>query len=419
MNGPAAVRLDNGIRVLAVAAPGTAVVASCLHLAGGTRAEPVPGLAHLTEHLLGLSEFDVDDPGATIASVGGSFTARTADDYLQFQHMVPGRELVPRLLDVVRRQLERPDPTGQEITGQLRVITAEAVRAVHQRPHGGLVTIQLPRLLFDRFANAHDGQTDISRLAELDPAVIARHLRAATRPAAVTVTLVGDADPAELVEAANAALGGLTDLAGTDPADVADGDRTEPPLTAGRSATRGDRLATGARTALGFRVPDPLRRPRAYLAVALLSEVLAHAPELLGDLGPTRTRVGRNGNPFDVLAPSMFAAEHSHPAHTPGAAVEKAFRSALGALAADPGRLAPALAGAVRALHRQLAAEAEAPRSLASWLSTGLTVHGDSGHLLALPGRLREVTAGDVAEAAAVLATAPAARITSEPEAPV
>ena len=399
---PITVRAPSGATVLIAPRPGTGVVAVCLHLSGGLRAEPVPALAHLCEHLLCRSEFDEGAAEDAVTSVGGVLTARTTDDYVEFQHVLPGRENLRRLAGVIGARLRPPPVSAQEIRTQLGIITAETARNIHQRPHGGLVIVRLPQLLFGTFANAHDGYSDLAALATVSPSAVEDHLRRMISPSRVTVAVSGDVDPGEAAAIMLEALTGLSEADGGD-ADL----EPEADLTRSVSGTVVDPSAPSARTALGFRAPDPITEPEDYLATVLLSEVL----EGTSDLAALRLRVGRAGNPFDVRGPGLLAAEF---AHDPDAG-EALLRQSLRDLAAD-GDLAAKLTTVQAQLVRTLLSEQDSPATLASWLCVGSAIHGTPNYVLTLPARLRAVSAGAVAAVALRLAVAPAARVTSTPE---
>ncbi|MGN5376777.1 hypothetical protein ACQ4WX_01725 [Streptomyces lasalocidi] len=196
----------------------------------------------------------------------------------------------------------------------------------------------------------------------------------------------------------------------------------EAPLTADRRALRTERIARTARTALGFRTPDPAGEPGAHLATVLLGEVLdtlgtdcvCH-PGTRRTWGAFRARAHRTGNPFDVARDALFAVDFPHPVDTEPDEAEHCLRTVLAAVADGTVRIAEPLARIRRQLSLALHAELDSVASQASWLCVGAAVHDDPLHLVGLPGALHRLPDTEVAAVAARYAAAPAARLTSLP----
>ncbi|WP_339134545.1 insulinase family protein [Streptomyces sp. f51] len=416
---PTGLRLGNGLNVLLQPLPGCQVVATCLHVATGFRNEPVAGAAHLLEHVLAQGASSSRPLTDAVAATGGTANARTAADYTQYTAVLPAGALELGLR-IERERLTDPDLGLPHVSAQIAVVQAEIRRNMLQRPHGGLVLFDLPALLHDNWNNRHNGYGDIDALHDLGPAELGRFFEEAYAPGDIHLALAGDFDPEharDLVERHLAAVPARP----TRPRPH----RPEAPLTAPRRALRDERIASGARTAIGFRTPDPAADPDAHLAGVLLGELL----EALGTdcpchrgtgrtWGAFKARAHRTGNPFDVARDALFAVDVPHPADTGPEAPERCLRSVLAGIADGTVPIARPLARIRRQLALALHAELDSVMSQASWLCVGAAVHHDPLHLAGLPDALLRLPDTEVAAAAARHAAAPAARLTSRPAPP-
>ncbi|MGW2651476.1 M16 family metallopeptidase [Streptomyces sp. NPDC001393] len=413
---PTLLRLDNGLRVLLQPLPGCQVVATCLHVGTGFRNEPVAGAAHLLEHVLAQGASSSRPLTDAVAATGGTTNARTAADYTQYTAILPAGAL-DLGLRIEHDRLTDPDLGPGHVTAQIAVVQAEIRRNMLQRPHGGLVLFDLPALLHDSWENRHNGYGDIEALEDLGPADLGRFFEQSYAPGNVHLALVGDFDPAHARDLVEHRLAPVPPRTGRRHPHV-----PEAPLTAPRRALRAERIARTARTALGFRTPDPAADPGAHLATVLLGELLetlgtdcACHPGSRRTWGAFRARAHRTGNPFDVARDALFAVDFPHPVDTEPDEAEHCLRSVLGSVADGTVRLTEPLARIRRQLALALHAELDSVASQASWLCVGAAVHGDPLHLAALPGALQRLPDTEVAAAAARYAAAPAARLTSRP----
>ena len=416
---PTTLRLDNGLRVLLQPLPGCQVVATCLHVGTGFRNEPVAGAAHLLEHVLAQGASSSRPLTDAVAATGGTTNARTAADYTQYTAVLPAGAL-DLGLRIEHDRLSDPDLGAGHVAAQIAVVQAEIRRNMLQRPHGGLVLFDLPALLHDTWENRHNGYGDIEALEDLGPAALRRFFEESYAPGNVHLALVGDFDPAHARDLVEHRLSPVPPRTGR-----AHPHTPEAPLGAHRRAMRAERIAHTARTALGFRTPDPATEQGAHLAAVLLGELLetqgtdcACHPGTRRTWGAFRTRAHRTANPFDVARDALFAVDFPHPVDTEPDAAEHCLRSVLGTIADGTVRLTEPLARIRRQLALALHAELDSVASQASWLCVGAAVHDDPLHLATLPGALQLLPDSEVAAAAARYAAAPAARITSLPTPP-
>ncbi|WP_084415980.1 insulinase family protein [Rathayibacter tritici] len=97
-----------GLRVILRRIEGTPAIATCLHIPVGCRNEPLSGIAHLAEHLLGSPVSLGENSTNAVFAMGGRANARTSLDYTQFTHILPRRGLglaIERELDRVTLRL--------------------------------------------------------------------------------------------------------------------------------------------------------------------------------------------------------------------------------------------------------------------------------------------------------------------------
>ncbi|MEU0600915.1 insulinase family protein [Streptomyces sp. NPDC006393] len=413
---PTALCLDNGLRVLVQPLPGCQVVATCVHVGTGFRNEPVAGAAHLLEHVLAQGASSSRPLTDAVAATGGTTNARTAADYTQYTAILPAGALELGLR-IEHDRLTDPDLGAGHVAAQIAVVQAEIRRNMLQRPHGGLVLFDLPGLLHDTWENRHNGYGDIEALEDLGPAALRRFFEESYAPGNVHLALVGDLDPDQARDLVEQHLSPVPPRAGRPRPHV-----REAPLTDHRRAVRPERIARTARTALGFRTPDPATEPGAHLATVLLGELLetlgtdcACHPGTRRTWGAFRARAHRTGNPFDVAHDALFAVDFPHPVDTEPDEAEHCLRSVLRTVADGTVGLTEPLARIRRQLALALHAELDSVASQASWLCVGAAVHGDPLHLATLPGALHRLADTEVAAAAARYAAAPAARLTSLP----
>ncbi|MGC5330638.1 M16 family metallopeptidase [Micromonospora sp. DT62] len=408
-------RLDNGLTVLVRPLPGVQAAATCLHYGVGFRNEPVPGAAHLAEHV--LSGFSAAGAGYLndIARLGGSTNARTSLDYTQYLQVVPAGGLSVALR-LERDRMAAPTLTAERVGEQVAVVQAEIRRNILQRPHGGLVLFGLPELLFPSFAHGHNGYGDVDALAQVGPAQLQEFVDDYCQPANAWLGIAGDVDAEAVLAEAREVFGDLP-RAGRRPVVPP----ADPALEGSRTAVRRDPSASTACTAIGLRAADPARSRPDYLATVALTELLDAPPAGLPLTGASglrfRWRVNRTGNPFDVRHPSMVAAQANHPAELSGHEVQDRFRQVLREVASVGAELDVALTAVTRQAALAIHSDLDSLVSLASWSCIGTHLFGDPCYYDALPGMLRAVPADTVRAVADGLASAPAARITSLPSA--
>lgn len=328
--------LPNGLTLVVAPATTAGVSSIAVHVGVGFRAEPedCSGMAHLFEHLMfqGSAHVAPGEHFRRIEAVGGRVGGHTRHDYTEFFDVVPAEDL----LEAVRLEADRlagPRLDQATLDAQVGVIRAEIAQQVDGVPHGGFPWLQLPRVMFSRHANTHDGYGDVAQLSRVGIEDCRRFFADWYAPQRIVVTIEGETGDAatrdqvrELLSAVPARQGEAAEV----PVD-------EQPLTEDRHATVRATNAPESAWAAGFRLPDPVTEPRRYAACSALAMLLpVHAPELR--LG---ARCGWYGVPLDARSPDAFVlSTHPRPAVS-GAQLSAAMRELLGEWCLDA--MAPAV----------------------------------------------------------------------------
>ncbi|MFF4318407.1 insulinase family protein [Streptomyces sp. NPDC001568] len=389
--GPRRLTLRNGLRVLIdTTATPVGLTAVAVHYGVGFRSEPEgrAGVAHLLEHM--MFEGSERHPGrayfTALVAAGGSAEGTTHQDYTDYVHVVPTADL-ERALAAEADRMRAPLFTADSLAEQLAGVEAEIRAAVHDAPLGGLPWPLLPALLYNRWANSHDGYGDLPELARLTPGDCADFFRAHYAPGNAVLTVSGADDPdrvAALVTRHFAAVPARP-ASDTAPRPVL----AEPPLATDRVGVH--TVPGGGAVSLGYRLPDPATDLDGYLARLVVARLLAVPPVDAG--------CGFFG-PLDALDPDTLVI-------TLPAADEDGVREALRRVDDALRVLADAADAEVRQAAGRLAADhlrahhAAGPRARA--LGRLEILLGDPALLDALPERLRTLDPDRVRAAAGAL----------------
>ncbi|UQX01774.1 insulinase family protein [Streptomyces sp. RerS4] len=384
--------LGNGLRVLIDTTSAGGLTAVSVHYGVGFRSEPEgrAGVAHLLEHMMfeGSERFPDRAYFTDLMAGGGSAEGTTHQDYTDYVHVVPTAAL-ERALAAEADRMRAPRFTPDSLTEQLTGIEAEIRAAVHDAPLGGLPWPLLPALLYDRWANAHDGYGDLPNLARLTHEDCADFFRAHYAPGNAVLTVSGADDPEEvaaLVERHFAAV-----PAGSARPDAAHRPvLAEPPLTTDRMSVR--TVRGGGAVCLGYRLPDPATDLDGYLARLVVARLLAVPPVDAG--------CGFFA-PLDALDPDALVI-------TVPATDENGVRAALHRVDDALRALADASDTEVRQAAGRLADDHlrahHGPGPRARALGRLEILFGEPGLLDELPARLRALAPGRVRAAAGALA---------------
>lgn len=257
--------LANGVRYAVLHRPGADVTTVSVWVLAGSRHEPVPGVAHLFEHVVmqsvpaGRSMRVVDE----IEAFGGDANAMTARDHVVLHARVPTAD-APATLSILATAATTSEFDADLVSAERRVVQEEL----------RLAAADPTDIVHDVFFQTAYGDHPMGRpvggilagLARLDAADLSDWSRRFVRPALVRVVVCGGMT-SEAVRAvlADEALAGLEGSAGDRQPDSA------PPVTAGRrDASIVSDTAAVVVGGPGFALSD-----RAMLAAQVVVELVA------------------------------------------------------------------------------------------------------------------------------------------------
>ena len=248
--------LSNGLRV--VLAPDRTAPVVCVSVLYdvGFRSEPEgrTGFAHLFEHLMfqGSHSLEKLEHFRYVQSSGGSFNGSTHPDYTDYFETLPSNAL-ERALFLEADRMRSPRITAENLANQLEVVKNEIRVNVLNRPYGGFPWIYLPAVLFDSFANSHNGYGGFEDLEAATVEDATDFFKRYYAPANAVLCVAGDLDVEQTVGLIEKHFGPLPRRARPKRPSFA-----EPELTAPRRATHDDPHATTPAVAVGYRVADPV-----------------------------------------------------------------------------------------------------------------------------------------------------------------
>jgi len=401
--------LDNGLRVIVAPDRSAPVVGVAVLYDVGIRSEPEgrTGFAHLFEHLMfqGSANLEKLEHFRYVQSSGGTFNGSTHFDYTDYFEALPSNAL-ERALFLEADRMRSPRITDENLANQLEVVKNEIRVNVMNRPYGGFPWILLPGVLFDTFANSHNGYGGFE---DLEDATVEDARDFFTRyyaPANAVLAVAGDLDADKAIELIEKHFGGIQKRRAPKRPSFA-----EPALTAERRATHDDPHAPIPAVAIGYRVPDPVGSLDEHLAHVLLAEVLSEGDasrlqqrlvqrdQLVTDIG---AYLGEFGDPFDERDPTALTITAHYPDAASLEAILRAIDEELARIAdggLEPGELDRVRTRLVSILLRELDAVLSRTLNFAKFE----LIFERSELIAELPGRLAAVTEHAVRAAAAAL----------------
>ena len=407
-------RLPNGLRVVLAPAHSTPVAGVAVVYDVGSRSEPEDrsGFAHLFEHLAfqGSLHFPKSAHAALIQGAGGAFNATTGLDHTEYHAAMPADGLAVAL-ELEADRMRGLLLTEENLHNQVEVVAEEIRTNVLNKPYGGFPGTWLAPVLFDTFANAHDGYGSFEdlRAATLDDA--ADFFDRYYAPGNAVLCVTGDFAVDQVTSSVHELFGGIP------PRSVPERPNfDEPGPATTRHAQRHDRLAPLPAVAAARRVPDPADLA-AYLPFHVLASVLRD-----GDRGRLFERLvrseelaveltaglGLGGDPFSARAPTAFVLSAILP---PGGDAGKVLAVAdeeVDRLAHD-GVTAEELRRTRRRAATAFLRCCDGVASRAVLMAVLEQQRGDAGLAHRLPRLVEAVTGDDVSAAAAALLSTPAA----------
>lgn len=312
--------LNNGLRVVLCPQRSAPVIGVAVLYDVGIRSEPEgrTGFAHLFEHLMfqGSASVAKMEHARIVQSSGGVFNGSTHFDYTDYFQTLPSHAL-ERALFLEADRMRSPRLTEENLANQIAVVKEEIRVNVMNRPYGGFPWLHLPAVLFDTFANSHNGY---GSFVDLDGATVAdakSFFDTYYAPANAVLAVGGDFVVPETVELVGRYFGDIEARSAPVRPDFA-----EPCLHADRRTRIHDQHAPMPAMAVGYRVPDPAGLTTEFLAIVLLCEVLSD-----GDAARLQQRlvqrdglvtdvsayVGEFGDPFDERDPTVLTISAHYP----------------------------------------------------------------------------------------------------------
>ncbi|MGW3332207.1 M16 family metallopeptidase [Streptomyces rubiginosohelvolus] len=408
--------LPGGLRVCVESVPqyGRGLAAVALTVAAGGDDDPAGrhGTAHLVEHLMfprsggGSADPAGEGYAALVAGAGGVCNAETHRDHTVFHTTVPA-ELLPEALAWEAGRLLGFAPTEDVIRTETDVI-GEEIRGA------GDAGRYWESALGALYPGSRDSFGTAAELAGITAGEVEAFFRAHYTAPRMVLSVVGDVDPARVMAVVREVFGGVG-----------------VPRAAGELRAAGEaraavvaRAATEIRTAplpaarpgvaVGHPLPDPVAERPAYLAQAVLAQVLGRSrlPVLARSardghrLTSATVTCGYHGQWLASAAPDLTLAVLGRaPGTEVGAAVD-IWRSVLRAVTDGPLPEAEhrrAVNSLLVAWHRQ--ADSLPTRAVALGRDA-LLLPGSAGPD-ALPTELRRTTPAEVAAAARALLEGP------------
>jgi zinc protease len=264
---PVATVLPNGLRVLAVRVPGSALVAADLTVPGGSIADPdgAPGVAALTASLLtrGTPRRSGKEIAVAEDALGATLTAVAVNERSDVTTDAVAARF-PAALAILAEVVRDPAFAPEEIT--LAKQRATSGVTLQSGSPAGLAALVAQRALFGGAFGRPVSGTASSIAAITRDAVVAYH-RAYYRPGGAILTIGGDLAPADAFALASAAFGTWAGSAGA-PAPV------PAPAPAGPRIIVVDQPSAG-RTAIVVARPGPVRSAPDWAAASIANAVLS------------------------------------------------------------------------------------------------------------------------------------------------
>ncbi len=400
--------LDNGLRVVLSPDSSSPVVAVAVYYDVGMRSEPKgrTGFAHLFEHLMfqGSASLGKTEHFTYVQGNGGTLNGSTHVDYTNYYEVMPSAATELALFLEADR-MRSVAVTQENLDNQIAVVQNEIRVNVLNRPYGGFPWLLIPPVLFEDFANSHNGYGDFVDLESSTLEDAQGFFERYYAPGNAVLTVVGDLDVEQV-------KGWVSQHFGDIPARAVPERPTfgEPMPTEERRATVHDRLAPAPAVAIAWRVPDPWDLAT-YLPYVVLAEVLTDGDAsrlqermLLEDRSATSIGgyLGLLGDALDARDPTPFLLEVHHPEETPLDTVLQTVDEELTRLAKD-GVSTGELDRTVARMTARYLREVDSVLGRATTMSVFEQQRDRAELVNELPGLLRQVTPQQVQDAAATL----------------
>ena len=311
-------QLANGLRVVMLPDRTSPVVAVAVYYDVGMRSEPEgrTGFAHLFEHLMfqGSASLGKTEHFTHVQGAGGTLNGSTHVDYTNYYEVLPSNA-TERALFLEADRMRSIALTQDNLDNQVAVVQNEIRVNVQNRPYGGFPWLQVPPVLFDTFANSHDGYGSFIDLEAATIADATSFFKSYYAPGNAVLAIAGDIDPDEVRAWVQKYFGDIPGRPVRKPKSF-----KESALTEERRQHVEDPLAPAPAVALAWRTPDPMKLD-GFLPFVVLAEVLTDGDSarlqerlLLKDRTATSIGgyVGIMGDPLDARDPTPLLIEVHH-----------------------------------------------------------------------------------------------------------
>jgi zinc protease len=400
--------LDNGLRVVMSPDSSSPVVAVAVYYDVGMRSEPQgrTGFAHLFEHLMfqGSASLGKTEHFTYVQGNGGTLNGSTHVDYTNYYEILPSAATELALFLEADR-MRSVAVTQENLDNQIAVVQNEIRVNVLNRPYGGFPWLLMPPVLFEDFANSHNGYGDFVDLESSTLEDARGFFERYYAPGNAVLTVVGDLDVEQVTQWIHAHFGDIPARPTPERPSFA-----EPLPTSERRVTVHDRLAPAPAVAMAWRVPDPADL-QTYLPYVVLAEVLTDGDAsrlqermLLEDRTATHISgyLGLLGDPLDARDPTPLLLEVHHPEETSLETVLTTVDEELTRLSTD-GLTSAELDRTVARMTARYLREVDSVLGRATTMSVFEQQRDRAELVNELPALLREVTPEQVQAAAGTL----------------
>jgi predicted Zn-dependent peptidase len=386
------------------------------------RSEPEgrTGFAHLFEHLMfqGSASLGKTEHFTYVQGSGGTLNGSTHVDYTNYYEVLPSNATELALFLEADR-MRSVALTQENLENQVAVVQNEIRVNVHNRPYGGFPWLSLPPVLYDSFANSHDGY---GSFVDLEAATLSDAQSFFDRyyaPGNAVLTVAGDVKTEQVQEWVERHYGDIPGRKTPKRPSFA-----EPPLTQERRGHVTDKLAPAPAVAMAWRTSNPAKLDT-FLPYVVLAEVLTDGDAarlqdrlLMKDRNVTSVGgyVGIMGDPLDARDPTPLLVEIHHPEETSVDTVISTVDEELDRLAND-GLTEGELARTVARMTARYVRELDPVMGRAQQLSVFEQQRSRAELVNELPELLDQVTAEAVQKAAATLRPDNRAIVELRPEA--
>ena len=394
-------KLSNGMVVVVSEDHSAPTFGLCISYGIGFRLEPEgrTGFAHLFEHM--MFEGTPDAPKGTFNRVleggGGSINGDTRYDFTEYIDTAPISALDPTLWLEADR-LKTLDFSPANLENQRKVVEEEVRVNVLNQPYGLFYAIDLPGKAFDKFPNAHNfyGEfKDLDAAKIQDVEAFFNHYYA---PNNAVLAIAGDVKPEEIFAKVEKYFGSIAPRQVPPKPDVA-----EPPQTAERRFTQGDKLARVPALAIGYRMPP--RTSHDAVVGALVGELLHNGQaSLLYQALVKDKKVALEvsgavnfifGTPFEYDGPTLLTSFILYPPNLKESDVLSAYDAVLSDLATR-GPSQAALKRISAKMRSDWYSNLEIPVNRASILAHATLFDGNPERVNEIPDELARVTPEEV-----------------------